>query len=269
VLASKLLSKVNIGDYDSNVDGKVDHAWFVLASKGIGDDPAYGFMVAGRSANNNVDMFVDGQASFAVKDTCIGCFNHEVAHGEVVGLPDLYGSFSNLGQTSLMSHPWGENPGGFLAYELLKLGWMTDYVVIAQGTESVQQCLYPMEQEFRAVLIETGDLNEFFMLEYHKRPESGWGSGWVSPMDGVLITHIVPSGSNNAGPFPLIRLESADGDLQYSAAWPTETDLWYPENPNMPENEFVGNLYNGAEVVTVGNFFRDGSGAICFDVDTK
>jgi M6 family metalloprotease-like protein len=268
-LASKLSAKVKIGDYDSNLDGKLDVAWFVLSSKEIDNgETGYWFMIGGMSGHKNVDMFVDGQGFFSTRVSCVGCWNHELAHTSVIGLPDLYGSHSNLGMTSLMSHPWAENsyPGGFLAYELRKLGWMTDYVVFSASRGGAGLCLSPMEDgEYRAALIETGDPNEFFMLEYHKRPESSWGSGWNMDADGILITHIVPTGSNYDGPTPLIRIESADGDLPYGV-FPTETDFWYPENPGMPENKFVGKLYDGRELFAVENFFRETTSKICFDV---
>jgi hypothetical protein len=264
-LASKLLAQVKIGDYDSNADGILDHTWFVLASNEIDEGvnvTGYDFAMGGRSVHKNVDMFVDKGRGFS----CVGCFNHELAHTSAIGLPDLYGNYSNLGDMSIMSYPWDPPQAGFLAYELVKLGWLKDYVVLSPEENYLYYCLRPMEDEFQAVLIENGDPNEFFMLEYHKRPESGWGSGWSSPFDGILITHIVPTGSNFALP-PLIRIESADGDLQYAGPWPTETDLWYPENPKMQGTMFAGKLYSGEEVFTVGGFSRDGN-AICFDVET-
>jgi M6 family metalloprotease-like protein len=263
-LAAKLLERVRIKDYDSNSDGNLDFAWFVLASKSVQDgDQGYFFMVAGRSLHDGVDVFLDGQGDFAIRDNCIGCFNHEAAHTNSVDLWDLYGDFDNLGGVSIMSNPWGAQPGGFLAYELMKKGWI-DVLCIVHGPTNV--CLTPLEDKdsslaYRAARIETDDPDEFFMLEYHKRPRSGWGSGWTMNADGVLITHILLTGSNAVGPLPLIRIEPADGDLPYDA-WPSETDFW-----NGADQVWDGVLYDGTPIVSASAFARETETKICFTVD--
>jgi hypothetical protein len=99
---------------------------------------------------------------------------------------------------------------------------------IGQGTNNV--CLAPLEDMDSslaccAALVETDDPDEFFMLEYRKRPAPGWGSGWAENADGILITHILLTGSNAVGPLPLKRIESADGVVPYDER-PSETDFW-------------------------------------------
>ena len=242
-VATKVLNKIRLSHYDLNLDGILDHAWFVLASKNNTDnEEGFFYMIGGRSINKNVDIFVDGQGGYAVKDNCTGCFNHEVAHTKAIGLPDLYGDFNNLGPASIMSYPWGSNPGGLLAFELMKTGW-SQPLGISETTEAI--VLHPMEdKDGQAVLIKIGDQNEYFMLEYHKQPEVGWGSDFE--IDGIVITHIFDSlrhwntTLNNEDP-PLIRIEAADGALQYGE-WPIATSFWYPENEAMPE-AFIGKLY--------------------------
>ena len=103
----------------------------------------YGYLGGGRSINTNVDMFVDGQGNVAVTSACTGCFNHEVAHTDAIGLPDIYGDYNNLGQWSIMSYNWGDNVGGFLAWELKRLGWLMPRIVSATNT---RLSLLPMEQ---------------------------------------------------------------------------------------------------------------------------
>jgi M6 family metalloprotease-like protein len=262
-LASKLLAKVAISDYDSNGDGILDHAWFVLSNKDAPGGDEYFFSIGGRSMHKGVDIFVDGQGALAVTDNCIGCFNHEVAHTDAVGRGDIYGDFNNLGSVSIMSYPWGSNPGGFLAVELMELGWID---VLRIDSDTTDVCVSPMEDastpfSYRAVLIETGDPDEFFMLEYRKRPGSGWGSGWSLDADGILITHILKTGSNSDGPNPYIRIEPADGSLPYGE-WPEEADLWESDG-----QIFDGKLYDGTFAVAVSNFRRETeTTAMCFDV---
>jgi M6 family metalloprotease-like protein len=261
-LAAKLLAKVRIADYDSNGDGILDHVWFVLASKNATGGDGFVFSIGGRSMHKGVDMFVDGQGAFAVTDNCIGCFNHKVGHTDAVGRGDIYGDFNNLGSVSIMSYPWGSNPGGFLAVEHMELGWI-DVLRISEDATDV--CASTMEDasapfSYRAVLIETGDPDEFFMLEDRKRPASGWGSGWSFDADGILITHILTTGSNSAGPNPYIRIEPADGSLPYGK-WPTEADLW-----QSGDQTFDGTLYDGSAVFAVTNFRREPGATMCFDV---
>ena len=213
--------------------------------------------------HDGVDVFLDGQADFAVRDNCIGCFNHEAAHTNSVDLWDLYGDYDNLGGVSIMSHPWGEKPGGFLAYELMKQGWI-DVLRINDGPTNV--CLTPLEDKdsslaHRAALIETDNPDEFFMMEYHKRPDSGWGSGWGVDADGILITHVLLTGSNGAGPLPYIRIESADGDLAYGD-WPSESDFW-----TGMDQVWDGALYDGTPIVSVSEFDRKTDTMMCFKVE--
>jgi hypothetical protein len=162
-----------------------------------------------------------------------------------------------------MSYPWGSNPGGFLAVELMELGWID---VLRIDSDTTDVCVSPMEDastpfSYRAVLIETGDPDEFFMLEYRKRPGSGWGSGWSFDANGILITHILKTGSNSDGPNPYIRIEPADGSLPYGK-WPEEADLWESDG-----QIFDGKLYDGTFAVAVSNFRRETeTTAMCFDV---
>lgn len=219
--------------YDSDGDNILDVVWVVASAKAekADDDISKWFwLIGGRSIHHNVDMFVDAQGSGAVLSRCTGCFNHEVAHTKAVGLPDLYGDYNTLGSLSIMSYPWDKPPPGLLAWEMMKLEWIIPQRVSDTTTNIT---LKPLEQGGGAVVVQESH-SECFMLEYRQRTLNGFFGSSGPNFDGILITHINKNATNwNFAYPPFIRVETADGNLPFRT-WPSESDLWYPENDKMP-----------------------------------
>jgi M6 family metalloprotease-like protein len=264
-VATKILNKVRLEDYDSNADGILDHAWLVLAAKNIKPEGEFFYLVPGRSMHNNVDIFADIQGDQAPQESCTGCFNHEVAHTDVFKLSDLYGDFSNLGGLSLMSYPWGnkteQDRMGFLAFDFMKVGWSQPLFFSATTVSGgVGVILNSMEDsDGQAALLETGVPNEYFMIEYRKRV-----AYWLDT-DGTIITHINENQGDNQKDPPRIRVEPADGVMSYGE-WPTATSFWYPENEAMPE-AFIGKLYGEEKgIFRVTDFRRHGENAMSVSI---
>ena len=265
-VVNRAFAQVNVDDYDYDADQKGDAMWAFVAT----DGQYFDYLTGGASANGGIAgahdgsaVFVDIQDSLSVRGRHIGNFNHEVGHN--FGLPDLYGTYDNVHYLTLMSSTWGAVPHGLSAWDRFRLGWLSPSVV-TQTTAGI--VLYPAEENLQAVLVPTARDKEFFLIEYRKRPASGFGSAMPVAVDGLAIYHVdefeLGSGNNNVLP-QLVRLETVDGQIETADA-PALTDLWYPENPLMT-NAFRGTPYYADSVgVEVTNISRTVEGGIAFDV---
>jgi hypothetical protein len=205
-----------------------------------------------------VNMFADGQASESVKRSATGNLTHEVGH--LLGLVDMYGRYGTLGALSVMSTAWLGIPPDFAAYERIKLRWLTPRIV-AQTTTGIW--LPWAYEEFAAVMVPTRRPAEYFLLEYRRRPPSGYGSDDVQH-DGLVVYHVL-EGSSMAHDPPVVKVEPADGSIVPGV--PSDpNDFLYPGNPVM-RSPFVLSSYDvGApEVFRIENVaWRDGG--ITFDI---
>lgn len=256
-VASRAVGQVELGDYDADDDGTLD-AMFVLASN---HGQALGYVIGGASSNGGASLFVDGQDSDSIRGRHIGNFNHELGH--LFGLPDEYGAYDNLNFLTLMAWSWPLPPGSFSAWDRYKLGWL-EPTVIAESTDGV--VLHPAESNLQAVIVPTGRPSEYFVIEYRRKPASGYGTGVATNYNGLAIYHVwETAGSNSVDP-GLIRLEPPDGNYGFGTV-PTDEDFWFPGNPVAPA-VFAGRPYydEASVVLEVDNLAWTGDGGIRFDV---
>jgi M6 family metalloprotease-like protein len=253
-VADLVKQQVDLADYDVNGDGVLDVSWSITS---IGNMPLH-WAIGGASKNNDVNMFVDSQASGAVLDSCTGCFNHEAGH--LLGIVDMYGKYGTLGSLTVMAGTWEHPPNDFAPYERILLGWLTPRVV----SETTQRIwLPPPAGQMAAVKVPTSWPSEYFLIEYRDRPDSGFGSAGLDHA-GLVIYHVLEGSSMIEDP-PLVKVEPADGRITPGVAT-DPYDLLYPGNPywNPP---MVLHSYFGeaAEVFRVNNVaFVDGG--IAFDI---
>jgi len=254
----KVLEKVNVSDYDYDSDGIIDSIYIIAASDGS-ESP---YVTGGASQNLQANVFDDRQDAGSLRGRHIGNFNHEVAHN--LGLPDLYGDYSNLDDLTIMADSWPLPPLGFSAWEKYKLGWLEPRV-ITKNTAGV--VLYPAEDHLEAVLIPTARASEYFLIEYRKRPDVGYGSTPAAPFDGLAIYHVWELADNNNGLPGIIRLEPPSGVYNWGGT-PDVNDFWYPGNPISPSSYQGSPFYNEANVLVELHSFRlTGDGGMGFDVN--
>lgn len=232
-VGTRIVEAVNSSFYDLDKDGNIDAA-FVIASNHGKNFP---YLVGGASLNGGTNMFVDHQDSLSLRGRHIGNFNHEMAH--LFGIQDLYGPYDNVKYLTLMSDTWSLPPNGFSAWERYKLGWL-DLVEIRENSSEI--VLRPSDMYMDAVMVPTDCAMEYFLLEYRKRPENGYGSAPSTDFNGLAIYHVW-EGADNANRMlpPLICLETPDLVYKWNSP-PGLTDFWFPENP-LGSGVFKGKAY--------------------------
>jgi M6 family metalloprotease-like protein len=256
--ATEILKQVAIADYDVNHDGALDAAWLIVAHGGLDIESALG----GSSRNLNVNMFVDGQASLSVTSGATGNFNHELGH--LLGLRDTYGAYDTLHGLTLMSFSWPVPPPDFSAFERVALGWVAPQV-ITQTTRGVR--LPSANDALAAVMIPTSRPDEYFLIEYRRRPDSGYGSSYFLPYNGLAVYHVLEGSNNNRNP-PLVKLEPADGSNTYDGVLHLD-DFVSPDNAALLRPMVVRSYYGDRpEVFRIENVAwpTDGGGGILFDI---
>jgi M6 family metalloprotease-like protein len=225
--AVALLAKqqVDIADYDVNGDAVLDVSWAIVCS----GDAKIEYAIGGSSKNAGVNMFMDGQASQSVWEGQTGNFTHEVGH--LLGIVDMYGDYATQGPLTIMSYPWvnpGSPPGDFGAYEQQLLGWLKPRVV---NTTTHDVWLPNAFDQLAAVKVPTARDSEYFLIEYRRKPQTGYGSAHFNVLDGLVVYHVL-EGSHMSQDPPLVKLEPADGRIN-PGAWPDPaSDLIYPGNPS-------------------------------------
>jgi hypothetical protein len=247
--------QVQTADYDVDSDGIIDAVWLVVSS-GFESVP---FAIGGMSRNAGANLFVDGQGSESVRRGATGNFTHELGH--CLGLPDLYGTYSTVGDLTVMGYSWWLPPPDFTAYERLKLGWLAPRV-ISDSTSGVW--LPSAHEQLAAVLIPTVRPSEYFLIEYLDPPVSGYGSS-PGGYRGLAVYHVLEGSSMWQDP-PLMKLEPADG----SAVPGTGADpgnFFHPDNPAMIlPMTFRSYYHDGNEVFRIDNVVsRDGG--LAFDIE--
>jgi hypothetical protein len=247
--------QVVVADYDVNSDDTIDAAWLIVSS---GDAPIGDFAIGGASRNAGVNMFVDGQASVSVISRATGNFNHELGH--LLGLPDMYGPYDTIHGLTVMSFSWPVPPHDFAAYERLKLGWLRPHVL----TETTRGVWLPSAHDVLAgVMIPTARWNEYFLIEYRRRPDSGYGSQ-NPPFNGLAVYHVLEGSSMFQDP-PIVKLEPADGSIKPGGPL-DPADFVYPGNPGLLQPMVLRSYYGSApEVFRLENVFWRDDG-IAFDI---
>jgi hypothetical protein len=255
-VAQLALAEVNLNDYDYDNDGVLD-AMFVIASS-LGNE--YDYLIGGMSQNGGARLFVDGQTSLSLRVRAIGNFNHETGH--CFDLPDQYGTVDNVGFLTLMSNSWPIPPFGFSSWDRYKLKWYNP-VFVSQSTSGI--ILKPAEDSLNAVIIPTTNPLEYFLVEFRKKPSSGYGTSTPVNYNGLAIYHIWEGRNNNIIP-PLIRLEPVDGNYS-DLGDPDQIDFWYPENPIMTSPFRARPYYNESSTLfELGNISRTTNGGMMFDI---
>ena len=253
-VAGLVRQEVATADYDVNGDGTIDAAWLIVCS----GEAEFDFLIGGSSVNGWVNMFVDGQASRSVISRATGNFNHELGH--LLGLVDMYGPYDTLHGLTLMSFSWPVPPHDFAAYERLKLGWLHPRVITAT-TRDVW--LPPTDDAMAAVMIPTTRPQEYFLIEYRRRPDSGYGS--QNPLFNGLAVYHVLEGSSMAQNPPIVKLEPADGYIRPGGPL-DPADFVYPDNPALLRPLVVRSYFGDApEIFRIENVFSRDDG-LTFDV---
>lgn len=252
-VARLALDTVDLADYDVDSDGVLDAIFAVVASGGT--SPPYA--IGGASQTGGANMFVDGQDSLSVIVGATGNFNHELAHSEQV--PDLYGDYGTIGDLSLMASSWPLPPNDFSALERVRLGWVEPVVVDATTRDVV---VPSANDHLFALRIPTQRPEEYFLLEYRKRPAAGYGSA-AFDHDGLAVYHVLEGSHANVDP-PFMKLEPADG-ITAADYQPAPDDLASPDNPGQLDPWVVRSYFGDDPVFQLENVRRR-PGAIVVDV---
>jgi hypothetical protein len=180
--------------YDFDRDGVLDTVW-IIAATGAQTARWLGGEVS-RDAGANV--FVDAQDSARVEAGLTGELDHDVARTR--GLADLDGAFSNIGDLSLMASSARQPPNDFSAYDRLHLGWLAPHVIPA-GTSTID--VADANTALVAYEVPTARPEEYFLLEYRRRPASGYASAASLPAEGIVIYHVLETSDQDQDP-PLL-----------------------------------------------------------------
>jgi M6 family metalloprotease-like protein len=246
--------EIDVDQYDANRDGIVDSAFVLASSQG----QAFDYLISGTSRNGGVNMFVNGQADLAVVQQTTGNFNHEFAH--TLGLPDTYGPFGTLGFLTIMTDSWPVPPHDFSAYEKTRLGWIKPRDLKA-GTHTVT--LHASTERLEAVRIPTARPSEYFLIEYRRRPDSGFVSA-APEHNGLAVYHVLEGSHQRIDP-PLIKLVAADSDIAPDS-FPTFDDFLYPDNPVMKEPLLLRSYFAGLPIAAIDNLEWASDGRLAFRV---
>jgi hypothetical protein len=246
--------QVDVSKYDTNHDGVIDIAWIIASNQGMD----YNYLIGGASRNAGVNIFVDTQNDLSVVLGATGNFNHEIFH--TLGVPDLYGPYGTLQTLTLMVDSWTLPPQDFTAYERMLLGWVKPRL-LDQGSQNVH--LSSSSDRMDALRIETSRPSEYFLIEYRRRPDSGFGSS-APPYNGLAVYHVL-EGSNQSSDPPLLKLEAADGSIAPNAV-PELSDFLFPDNVAMKRPLILRSYFGGNEVFRLDNLDRTGSDGLDFNV---
>lgn len=246
--------QVDVSKYDANHDGVIDTAWIIASNQGMNFD----YLIGGTSSNGGANSFVDSQSGLSITSGATGNFNHEVAH--TLGVPDLYGDYETFHYLTVMSDSWALPPQDFTAYERTLMGWLTPRV-LDRGSQNVH--LSSSANKMEAVRIDTSRPSEYFLIEYRRRPDSGFGSN-APPYNGLAVYHVF-EGSNQWEDPPLMKLEAADGVIAPNDV-PELTDFLFLDNPVMKRPLVLRSYFGGDEVFRIDNLYRTGGDGLGFNV---
>jgi M6 family metalloprotease-like protein len=254
-------------EYDYDENGIMDVVFILVASDGNQvdlDAEKYLYLIGGHMINEGAHTVVATNIHDTPEGRNVGNFNHEIGH--CLDNPDLYGDYDTLGYLSLMSDSWQTPAGGFSTYEKDYLEWVKPLEIIGSRKDIL---LLPAEENLQSVKILTDDPKEYFLVEYRKKTESGWGSALGYPnYNGLAIYHVDDNrrrnGDNREFP-PLIYLEPADGENEFPSS-PEESDFWFPDN-SASSGIFEAKKWDSSEIIfRIENLRWSGEG-ILFDIN--
>lgn len=201
--------QVNYADYDWDGDGEVDQVYVIFAGETKSDVSGYiwphewDLTSAKYYGNGSGKQWLDGVgintyavsnelASSAVLDG-IGTSCHEFSH--CLGYPDFYdteysggagGQYWDLLDGGCYNGPYGigEIPCPYTAYER----WMAGWIDLIPLTEPCKVTDMPAinEQGVAYVIKNTGNVNEYYILENRQQKTFGTGNGG----HGLMVWHI-------------------------------------------------------------------------------
>jgi hypothetical protein len=194
-------AQIDAADFDVDGDGVLDTVW-IIASTG-GHSPPW--LTGGISRDGGANVFVDCQGSGRVQAGLTGDFNHDVA--ETRGLRDLHGSLSNIGDLSLMASSSREPPNDFSAFDRMHLGWLAPRMV-EPGATTID--IADANTALVAYEVPTARPDEYFLLEYRRRPASGYASAANLPAEGIVVYHVLETSDQSQDP-PLLSVDGIVG----------------------------------------------------------
>lgn len=160
-----------------------------------------------------------------------------------------------------MADSWPVPPNDFTAYERTLLGWVKPQV-ISRTRRHIR--LSSRDDRMQAVRVPTSHASEYFLIEYRRRPDSGFGSTAAVPYDGLAVYHVL-EGSNQGVDPPPLKLEPADGSIAPDTA-PEQTDFFYPENPGIQTPAVVRSYFGDREIFRLDNLQWTQDGELAFDI---
>jgi M6 family metalloprotease-like protein len=248
-------AKIDPTRYDLNGDGKMDVVWVIASSQDDVSDN--GFLTRGMSELDRACVFVDAQGGSTASERNTGMFNYEVARC-ALGLPTLAGTYGTLGYLSLLDVSYPQPGQDFSAYERVRAGW-TQPQRVTQSTTGIELTL---KDDPDVLLVPGATEAEYFLMEYRRRPASGFGSGGLN-YDGVVVYHVLESSQQAWNP-PLLKVEAADGVIAAQTA-ANAADLVYPENSSLVSPLSYRTYAGGAEVFRIQNLTRNNE-TLRFDI---
>ncbi len=231
--------QINAADYDFDHDNIIDTVWIIASTNGR----VVPWLLGGTTRNDDANNFVDGQDSLSVRSGATGNFNHEVGHTR--GLRDLYGDFSTIAELSDMSNSWPVPPPDFSAYDRIHIGWETP-VVLAPGAHTID--VPDANTAFASFEVPTARPEEYFLIEYRRRPASGFGSVSSFDYNGIVVYHVFEASDQGIDP-PLLKVEPADGVIFAQA--PQTNDVFFPGNTAMVLPNILRTYVGGDEVFRI------------------
>ena len=191
----------------------------------------------------------------------ISVLAHELGH--YLGLPDLYntyydttgpwGGYDVYNVSVMASGSWGVNPdGGFIPYSMdawsrYVLGWIKPTKAKSGTYSLIRQRYNSNTQDFAAVMIETQNEGEYYLLE--NRQQTKWDAGLALAYDGASLTSGVILWHVDMNVFDQYFDDNAVNNADHRpAVMPI-----YPESDNGRRFVFVGNCAD----IYVGNPFFD------------
>jgi hypothetical protein len=115
-----------------------------------------------------------------------------------------------------------------------------------------------------ALKIPTPQANEYFLIEYRRRPESGYGSSYFLPFNGLVVYHVF-EGSDNWRYPPLVQLEPADGTNTYDGILHLD-DFISPDNPVLMRPLIVRSYFGTRPQIFRIENVQWSEGGIMFDI---
>ncbi len=200
---TKLDSKIDFSEYDTDYDGVIDNVYIFYAGYGE-QDAGTGTLLWPHSAdildfNLDQDYYFDGKllnhyamsnelkANSTIPDG-IGTFVHEFSH--VLGLPDLYstiysgaftpGRYSTLDMACYNNN--GRTPANYSLFERMSVGWAEPQYIKSEGEHE----LPPLGESNTGYIIPTENQDEFFLIENRQKV----GNDAFIPGHGMLVWHI-------------------------------------------------------------------------------